>query len=347
MRARVPVWCLLLTACATLGAPGKGDENLPTAGVGPFRKLEGDEVPGVAPFVLDDRTMLFREPAALDDGGATVLFAVARANGKDVIVRSRATDGRAFFGTGSDTGHTPPVVLSADQPWEGDSLSGPFALGGGPGGVVFLFYAASGGIGAAGGGLHDQRWVKFPGPILADASAPAAYVGQDNQVHLFFSSGDSIGEAICSVTDTFHCERRGIVLTPSPPPAPGPLLPNEKPPFDTARVSDPTVLTRTTPAGRFHVRVLYAGTATDGSHAIGFAARYGDDGPLARNPVPVYAVNQNETAPAFVDRGDSGTFLYVQQDRRVDSTTHYAAIAAGFAPGNVHLGTPAPFPDAP
>jgi hypothetical protein len=94
------------------------------------------------------------------------------------------------------------------------------------------------------------------------------------------------------------------------------------------------------------VRVLYAAAAVDGTTAIGFAARFGDDGPLARNPVPVYAVNQGETAPALLDRPGSGAFLYVQQTRT--SGEHvYPAVAAGFAPGNVHLPLPDPFPKAP
>ena len=124
MRMHVQCIVLVLAACATTGEAGKGDENLPTAGVGPFRKLDGDEVPGVAPFVLDDRKALFREPAALDDNGATILYAVAKVEreGGDAIVRSRATDGRSFYGTSVDSAHVPKVVLRADQPRAADRL---------------------------------------------------------------------------------------------------------------------------------------------------------------------------------------------------------------------------------
>ncbi|HEY8076918.1 MAG TPA: hypothetical protein VIF62_22480, partial [Labilithrix sp.] len=185
-------------------------------------------------------------------------------------------------------------------------------------------------------------------PILANASGPTAYVGQDGKTHVLYSEGASIAEATCDVGPSgASCMRIGVVLDPSPPAPPGSLLPNEKGPFDTVRVSDPTVSTRITPAGNFHVRVIYAAEGDAGSHAIGFAARYGDAGPLTRNAEPVFAVNQNETAPAYLDRGDTGSFLYVQQTRRVDSDTSYPAIAAAFAPGDVHLGTPAPFPDSP
>ncbi len=342
MRLRMHAICMFLAACATTGDSGQGDLNLPTAGVGPFRKLDGNEVPGVAPFVLDDRTMHFREPCAFDEGGDTILFAVATVNGKDVIVRSRATDGRAFYGTGSDTGHTPPVVLAADQNWEGDSLADPFALRG-PKGDVLLFYAGEGGIGIASG---DGHTFKKLGQILPAGSGPTAYLDDIGQIHVFYSMGSSIAEAISGDGIGF-ARVPGTVLDPSPPAPPGSLLPNEKGPFDTVRVSDPTVSTRITPAGRFHVRVIYAAEGDGGARAIGFAARYGHSGPLTRNPVPVFSVNQEETAPAYLDRGDSGSFLYVQQTRRIDATTSYPAIAAAFAPGNVHLGTPAPFPDSP
>ena len=43
----------LIAACATTGDDGEGDLNLPTSGVGPFRKLSGAETRGIAPFVLD------------------------------------------------------------------------------------------------------------------------------------------------------------------------------------------------------------------------------------------------------------------------------------------------------
>jgi hypothetical protein len=271
------------------------------------------------------------------------MYAVGRFDGKDVIVRSRALDGVSFYGTSVDSGHTVPIVLRADQPWEGDALGGPFVLRR-PDGFL-LYYSAAGGIGVA-RSTDGLAFTKEQGAILTNASGPGAYVGQDEKVHLFFGTGNAIGEAVSD--DGIHFTRLpDLVLGPAPEPAPGSLLPNEKPPFDTVSVSDPTVVTRVTPAGRFQVRVIYAGVGDGDTHAIGFAGRYGDSGPLTRNPVPVFAVNQKETAPTFVDRGDSGTFLYVQQQRRIDADHNYAAIAAAYAPGNVKLGTPAAFPDTP
>ncbi|MBX3185626.1 MAG: hypothetical protein KF819_01370 [Labilithrix sp.] len=351
---------LLVAACSSTGAEGVGDRNLPTAAMGPFRKLAAEEVRGIAPFVFDDRVALYREPAALAEGDDTILYAVARAEGRDVIVRTRASDGRSFFGTTGDFGKVPPVVLAPDAAWEGDALSGPFVVR--ASGELLLYYAAAGGIGLA-RSTDGLVFRKEPAPILTrdpasawettEVRAPSVYVLPDGRVRLLYASGGSIGEAesadgvsfrrVDPVPSTPAIEP---VLAPAPPAPPGSLLPNEKPPFDTASVGDPCVVLRTTPVGRLHVRVLYTGADASGASAIGFAARYGDAGPLSRQPSPVYSVGAHEAAPAVVERSD-GTFLYVHQDRRVDERLTYTAIAAAFSPATIKLPLPADFPERP
>jgi hypothetical protein len=356
IRIRAVCMLLALAACATTGASGQGDQNLPTTDAGPFRKLDGTEVAGVAPFVLDDRTLLFREPAVLADGnvpGGVILYAVARQGGRDVIVRSRADDARSFYGTASDIGHTPPTVLAPEAAWEGDALSGPFVLPTETG--LLLYYAAKEGIGVA-RSTDGFTFTREQDPILSrdlavpwettELRGPTAYVGQDHRIHVFYASGAAIGEAVSDDGVRFTRVGSDPVLVPSRAPAPEELLPNEKPPFDTVRVGDPSASTRITPGGRFQVRVFYTGEGAGGATAIGFAGRYGDSGPLARNVLPVYSVNQKEVAPAYLEAPDHA-YLYVQQERRADSTTIYPAIAAAFSPGNVHLDTPAPFPAGP
>jgi hypothetical protein len=353
--SRTLIIALTLTlACATTGDEGEGDKNLPNAGVGPFRKLATEEVRGLAPYVLDDAPARYREPAVLRESSATLLYAVARVNGKDVIVRTRANDARTFFGTSSHFGSDPAVVLEPDQPWEG-MLSGPTLVR--FGGDVSLYYAGDAGIGLArsADGLH---FTKVPGPLLArDAApgtwetttprAPSAFVSEDGKtLRMLYAAGNAIGEAESTDGIGWRRVRSGPVLVPSLPPAPGSLLPNEKPPFDTAAVGDPCVVTRTTPAGRFHVRVLYTGTGAAGASAIGFAARYGETGPLERQRVPVYAVGQHEAAPALLDLGAS-SYLYIQQDRREGSNASYVAIAAAVAPATLVLPETTDFPDAP
>lgn len=351
---------LLAPSCATSGASGEGDRNLPTVGVGPFRKLTVEEVTGIAPFVFDDRVALYREPAVLAEGRSTILYVVAKQNGADVIVRTRADDGRAFYGSSTDFGRVPPVVLAPDRPWEGPSLSGPFALR--IGDEVTLYYAAAGGIGVA-RSTDGLTFRKEAVPVLVrDATSawettelrgPTVYALPDGRLRMLYASGSSIGEA--ESTDGIHFTRVDPdpsttviepVLGPAKPAPAGSLLPNEKPPFDTARVDDPCASQHTTTAGRLQVRVLYTGVDAAGTTAIGFAARFGESGFLERQATPVYSVGAKESAPALLEIGNT-SFLYVQQDRRVDARLTYGAIAAAVAPGTTHLPPPLSFPDHP
>lgn len=354
MRARPLVAVLwLVAACATTGDPGEGDRGLPSAGVGPFRKLGDEEVSGTAPFVLDDPGALYREPAVLRDGDATLLYAVATVGGpdeaRDVIVRTRATDERSFFG--ARVGAKPPVVLEPDAPWEG-ALSGPSAVR--FRGEVLLYYAGADGVGVA-RSPDGVAFAKVPGPILARSAeagpwevtpprAPSVFALPDGRLRMLYVAGAAIGEA--ESDDGIAWRRLGDrpVLGPAPPP--GSPLPGDKPPFDAAAVGDPCAVTRITPAGRLHVRVLYTGTGAAGATAIGLAARYGADGALERQAAPVYAVGQGERAPALLDLGAT-SFLYVEQLRRVGSRPPYAAIAAAIAPATVTLAPPGGAPAEP
>ena len=328
-------------ACSTLGSEGLGDIGLPSAGVGPFRRLASDEVPGIAPFVLDGEGG-YREPAVLsEDANApkVVMYAGATGAGRDgvpvgpVIVRSFANDGRSFVGTGGGPGRGTTLVLAASEPWEGGQVGSPFALRVGT--EVFLFYAGAGGIGLSRASSVEGPFVKQKAPILdafgqgpwesGPPRAPTAYL-EGRTLHLFYSSGAAIGEAVADL-DALAFRRVDAdpstpsfdpVLWPSPTVDPTTLALGEKPPFDEAAVTDPSVSVRTTPAGRTHIRVLYTGVATKGTTAIGFAARYGHEGRLARQVVPIYAAKGKERAPALLDLGNVG-YLYFTEPRTSDA----------------------------
>ena len=284
----------------------------------------------------------YREPAVLgEDANApkVVMYAGATGAGRDgvplgpVIVRSFANDGRSFVGTSAGPGRGTTLVLSATEPWEGDQVGSPFALR--VGSEVFLFYAAAGGIGLSRAPGPDGPFVKQGTPILDSEGrglwesgpprAPTAYL-EGRTLHLFYASGGAIGEAVADVASLSF--RRvdadkstpsfDPVLWPSPVVDPKTLALGEKPPFDEAGVTDPCVSVRTTPAGRTHIRVLYTGIATKGTTAIGFAARYGHEGGLTRQVVPVYAAKGKERAPALLDLGNVG-YLYFTEPRTSDA----------------------------
>jgi hypothetical protein len=355
----------MVLSCSTLGTEGEGDRDLPSAGVGPFRKLDGDEVLGTAPFVFADSFGHYREPSALSlsqTSPEVALYAMAIQRigdtKRDVFVRSRADDGRSFYGSQGDSGHTPPVVLEPSLPWEGGRISSPSAIH--YKGEVWLYYATPAGIALA-TSSDGLTFKKHDNPVfVADPAVswetdaphePSVAAFPDGTVHLFYAAGSAIGEA--TSTDGVRFTRLDPdpatattepVLEPAAETPAAKLAVGQRPPFDTVRVGHPCALVRTTVAGRLHVRVLYTGYRNnDGgnSSAIGFAARYGDRGKLVRNPSPVFSVDKHEEAPTFFE-WQGGAFLYVHHEGG-PSSSPYLAVAGAFAPANETLPKPPGF----
>jgi hypothetical protein len=377
---------ILAFGCATLGATTGGDMGLPTANMGPFRPLTKMEVLGAAPFVFDGAGIPYREPAALaanpnDPTSASVYLYVTSSvttgtTTADEIVRTRADDGRSFYGTSLDdtTGPTrPEVVLTATLAWEGANVGGPSVLR--VGSEVYLYYAAAGGIGLA-RSSDGVTFDKESAPVLTpDPSvrwetsapfAPTVAVLPGGTFDMMYTAGSSIGEA--TSTDGLHFTRVDAdPTTPAIDPvlSPSPMLPGAvldatteggdgggeagvSGPFDTARVSDPCLVPVTTPAGRLDTRVLYtgwSGPASNRSSAIGLAARYGTTGRLVRQPDAVFSMATSQpAAPTYVAFG-LGEMLYVQANTGGGFlSTPYSAIAAGFAPAETTLPAPTGYP---
>jgi hypothetical protein len=373
-RSIAPLVALSLSAaCATLGTQTPEGQNLPTSDVGPFRKLATKEVPGIAPYVLDGlSTNPYAEPAALALGSSSTSMAVALyvdapvypASGKSHggIARTRADDGVSFYGTALNLPAEPKLVLDESEPWEGGSIHSPSVLR--VGAQIYLYYAAAGGIGVAvsSDGLTFQ---KTPTPVLTPDPAarwettvptePSVAVFPDGSWHMFYAAGVSIGEA--TSTDGLTWARAdGDPSTPEldpifwpSPPASAQAIDAGDAPFDTGQVADPCLLPRLDPAGNVQVRVLYTGYAAPSgpgprASAIGFAARYGDSGPLERSGSPVYAVGKHEAGPALFE-WSQGSLLYVHQDSTV--TPIYTEIAAAVFPVSLVLAQPTGYPSGP
>lgn len=331
-----PLLLLGLTACATLGGEGSGDRGLPNAGLGPFRALTGDEVPGIAPFVLGGSGEPLAEPAALvlDEVGPRVrLYTTASrvlapgAPSSQVLVAAEAFDGRSFA--------EPQVVLSADAPWEGDGLSGPSAVA--HEGQVLLFYGGAEGIGIARAtdGLH---FVKEAAPCLTAAgapsweaaapSAPSVVVSPEGRLRLFYAAGGSLGEADVDPS-SLHCQR--LDADPGTPEMDPVLGPGPGGP-----VGDPEAFLRTTASGRLLVGVLHTTQDPVLGSVVAVAARYGLEGPLTRGTSPAFTLPAGASSPA-VAPFDQGTLLYA-----VSTRDGAPALAAAVAPESLVLGPPTP-----
>lgn len=337
MRRALLTLVALPLACATIGGPGLGDMDLPSSGVGPFRKLASSEVQSTAPYLLDDPLVRWRDPGALVLGGTEVaLYAVVdrdvAGETREVIVRSRATDGRSFFG--GRGGQVPPVAVIADAPWEGRVVSGPAPVR--VGSEIWLYYAAEGGIGRA-RSSDGVAFTKDAAPVLAnDAThafhAPSVVVFPDGRFHLFVSAGNAFYEL---TGDGKSFGPPAVVLDAA--------VVSTDAGAAVETIEDPAALVRVTAAGRTHLRVLYTSTV-GATSAIALAARYGDEGALARAQTgPVFSATETQHSPAVAELGGYA-LLYVVDVRR--NTTHPSILGA-VGPATVTLPPPDEYPGSP
>lgn len=365
---------LTFAACATLGEQinDNGGANLPSAGDGPFRPLTAAELAPVAvvPYVFGSPSANYRDPSVVgvnaNPTSAEVwMYAVADVGGTAAIVRTDADDARSFYADEADNAdtshpqHTPPVVLSANQPWEGASLSGPSALQ--SGGQVWLYYAGAGGIGLA-RSSDGLTFTKVTTPVLVpDATAtwesttphaPSVAIFPDGSWHMLYGAGNAIGEATSADGMTWTRSAANPVLSPSPVVDPSTLAPGVEPPFDEGGVDDPVLAPQTALDGQLQVRVLYTGYLNPPSvkvrtSSIGLAGRYGDAGPLSRQAAPTYTVGLHERQPAFFEYS-GGSLLYVaEDDTALSATNPFTGIAAAYSPVSQTLPPPLPFPSMP
>jgi hypothetical protein len=332
-RALLPM--VFLCSCATLASEGHGDVDLPNLLSGPFRVLKnnqtcnGDVCVGVDELPHGTSTGIpsypgtppSKSPAVLVRGTLHVILYAARGTdiGKpDRIVRMESTDARTFTDV-SD-------VLSAEA---GETLSDPWAVE--VGSEVWLYYGVPGGIGRARStdGLAGRVFQKEPKLAIGGTvegwetdppRAPSVAKLDDGTFHLFYGSGNAIGEATSSDGVTFT-RVAGPVIAPSPPKPEEQLGPGERPPFDDLSVDDPCIDRSYTPLGRVLWRVLYTGRDRRGGSSVGYAGRFGDVGTFERKVGFVFggklpgtaATNSHANAPA-VARFDDFALVFANID---------------------------------
>ncbi len=375
MRARARLVLLgvvpIAAACATLAGAGAGDVDLPSNLVGPFRELKnakecrGSVCTGVNELPADALDGLISvPPGTLVRAGATLrlgtgddlhlaLFAAHDVGPSPAtIVRMESPDARSY--AASDLS----VALAADQAWEGGAIGDPWVVRAEAG--VWLYYsvhpvagqsAQTPGIArarasdAAGTSFTKDGLVTIDGPLGSWETDPprAPSVGRDDagRWHLFYGSGAAIGEAVGD--DGLHFTRVGQApVLSAAPPAPADLPAGVQPPFDDLAVDDPCVERVITPAGRVLWRVLYTGLDQRTGSGIGYAARYGDSGPLTRNDASVYSTKLHARAPALARFGEFA-LLFPTQDTTTQASwdPKKQAIGVAVTPVRVYL----PMPD--
>ncbi|MDB4928386.1 MAG: hypothetical protein JWM10_870, partial [Myxococcaceae bacterium] len=104
--------------CGTLAAPGGGDRDLPAGRNGPYRLLDGEELPAGTCLLREDGVAL-EDPAALPlDLHRVALYFTRRDGSRRTIRRVVVVDGQRLEGE-------PAEVLAPSLAWHGDGVGAP------------------------------------------------------------------------------------------------------------------------------------------------------------------------------------------------------------------------------
>jgi len=351
------VWSVLsasaaLAGCATLAEGGGGDQDLPNASAGPFRKITAAELGNLrsAPNALDSDETFPRDAAVLDaDGDPATLpcFAYVAATlvpegqkassaaPPNAIVRYGALDARSFD-------RAPVTVLEPARSWEKGTVGAPSVLR--VGAEVLLYYAAGGGIGLA-RSPEGETFTAEPEPVLAPVAggweagvapaSPGVVRLADGSFRMFYEAGAAIGEAASS--DGVAWTRIGTA------PALAPSAPGAADAYDDAAVGSPFPLLAASEEGRPILRLYYGARNRDGQGVIALAAHFGTDGPFVRAVSPVFGTTDTLGArEPWVTVHDGFTLLFATQRAGRSEAQDHPAIAAGVAPAQLTLPPPDP-----
>jgi hypothetical protein len=281
-------------------------EGLPTAGAGPYARLEIDDLsPALEPVVVADRTADLYDPSMLarDDGGFRVWF--SRAVDNDPAVAE-------IYYAESPGPHDVPDVeptraLAATEAWEEGRVSSPSVLVDDAGGYVMYYQAgaATPAIGVA-RSADGIAWTKEAAPVLVDATSPSAVI-VNGQPWLFVTrpTYGGIWLAVDRGAGFVYDERPVVVPRPAAEKA-----------FDRVRVFDPFALAEVKEGGMTLVKLWFAGTTDEPADrpAIGFTAsfdgvywpRFGGDKPM---------LIADATGPTVALTPTSGLMLFAEVNR--------------------------------
>jgi hypothetical protein len=299
---------------ATLGGCGigfaddasGGEEDLPTVGAGPFRKLPFDEnSPVDEPWLATDRILDFTEPALVAGAGGGLVFYFTRESpdppvGDSVIWRGALRDPRQL----PDEPAVP--VLTADQPWEEGHVAAPAIVELADRQVMFyeggLTTPQLGRAESTDGGL---TWQKAAASVLANARSPGVATDGALWIAAFTRPGDP-GIWLARSDD-------GVAWTADDAPIFGPNGIMDS--FERTELGAPTLAWLVESTGRGHWALWYGGLEKPPDlgdaprYAVGYAASF--DGMAWARPGggrPVLAAPAG--APAVIVDGASATMLF-------------------------------------
>jgi hypothetical protein len=287
-----------------------GGDNLPTAGAGPYEKVEfREDSPITEPVVLEERFASLRDPSALprDDGGFLLWFTYAHADAEPGTSEIHAAELPSLHDL-PDRG--PQPAIAADAAWEAGRVAAPSVVAL-PGGALAMIYEAgppdAPALGRADSDDGGRTWRKHPDNPVADGlSSPAIALALDGAWVMIAMRAGADGLFRADSPD-------GVAWTLAPDPVVT-ARPDEREAFDRAGVADPHLVIAETAIGRTRYGVFFAGAAEeeeDAAIAVGYAGSFdGWSWQRLFGPDPVLAGNlPSEHAPTAILDGTRGVMF--------------------------------------
>jgi hypothetical protein len=313
MRIGIALLVLCSAGCGVLAASSASSEDLPDARLGPYRKLDDQEV-AFPPFVRLDFTATLEGPSLVrrDDGSFVLYSAALQDTGGVSALRWSVSDDPVAFSSNQ--------AVIAPAGWESSGLVDPAVLV--RDGTTLVYYAVASGDGI---GLVRREGDSFTRPSLAPILARAdggdpigspSVIEVDGASWMYFTRGDAIELAISE--DGVSFEEQGPVLEPGEG-------------WEAGGVGDPAAELYTSPLGRRSIRLYYTGRSADDPPvlSIGVAASFDGVHEFRRAVAnPLFAGDRDEHDPALLGV-DGAALLYFAQT----SGAGRIGIAAAVDPG--------------
>jgi hypothetical protein len=317
--------------CGALGAPARGDRDLPSTVLGGYAPVALQSSPTGSALLLSADDGSLAEPSSLleSDGRRALYMTHISRTGTVRIVRAIERQPRYLRFEPMEP------VLEASLPWEQGAVRSPSVLR--DGSTVWLFYAAGGAIGAARStdGIHFDRESE---PVLrpdgahgesASIAAPSVVSHPSGGFVMAYASGGSLFLARAQrLPGPWIRVGSGAVITPGVITDAG---------LET--LTDPALLIEQTATGRHLVTIAASSTAMGLTTSIvGFAAwdTGGSDLAFSRASRTLYSERTTSVSAGSFDRVDARTMLlWVTRTDRSRSV-----IGALVTPGSQRVANP-------
>jgi hypothetical protein len=260
------LWMLAGWGLGPLDQEGGGSDGLPQSGAGPYRFAEADfETTADEPYVFAEPIVSLTDPAVrvTDEGAYEIFYTRSDDEGSQIW---KVTLERLDTLPEKD----PTLVLAASEDWEQGHVRAPSVVA--RGSEIFLYYAGGETDPAIGLAYSSDGGASFTkessNPILTAATDPDTIIDGETWLMVAASPGGQRIALHQSTDGRTFSEGRSLVEARL----------GRAGAFDALGMAGPALRVRTSPAGRAHYGLFYAGLSenTDGDvvSGIGYQGSY-------------------------------------------------------------------------